>query len=147
MTNFIGWTPPPGVAVVPPPVHPKTWVSVLYSDGQFSKTDYEADTFNWSSVGDGPRVVAYAVVEEYVGPKVARKSAMGAVMAPLRADRSGAAAADRACGRSPQAARSYGLCRLPGHGPGARGLPSSPRAATRRVPPAPDAPHRPRRRG
>jgi len=64
MTTFIGWTPPPGVEVVPPPVHPETKVAVIYSDGEQDEF-MPARCLNWSAEGDGPRVVAYAVVEEY----------------------------------------------------------------------------------
>jgi len=66
MTNYIGWTPPPGVGVVAPPVHPQTVVDVIYSDGG-SAVDCGtlAGDLNWSAVGDGPAIVAYAIVEEY----------------------------------------------------------------------------------
>lgn len=63
MTTYIGWTPPPGVAVVAPPVHPKTTVIVMFSDDSRKRT--KAKYLNWSSVGDGPCIVAYAVVSEY----------------------------------------------------------------------------------
>jgi hypothetical protein len=65
MTTFIGWTPPPGVEVVPPPVHPETRVRVIYSDAHVDEDEYLAHRLNWSAVGDGPSIVAYAVVEEY----------------------------------------------------------------------------------
>ena len=66
MTNYIGWTPPPGVAVVAPPVHPKSRVRIMWSDGIKDDNDGRlAGSQNWSSVGDGPSIVAYAVVEEY----------------------------------------------------------------------------------
>jgi len=65
MTTYIGWTPPPGVGVVSPPVHPETVVSVIYSDAHVDEDEYLAHRVNWSSVGDGPSIVAYAVVEEY----------------------------------------------------------------------------------
>jgi hypothetical protein len=64
MTNYIGWTPPPGVAVVPSPVHPETRIDLIYSDGQIVYGTY-GPRHNWSGVGDGPSIVAYAVVEEY----------------------------------------------------------------------------------
>jgi len=64
MTNYIGWTPPPGVAVVPPPVHPRTVVDVIYSDAS-NDLHWIARDLNWSAVGDGPAIVAYAVVSEY----------------------------------------------------------------------------------
>jgi len=70
MTNYIGWTPPPGVGVVAPPVHFETIVDVIYSDGLFSGgtkglPGERAGDLNWSAVGDGPAIVAYAIVEEY----------------------------------------------------------------------------------
>jgi hypothetical protein len=70
--EFIGWTPPPG-AVVDPPVHPETRVQVIYSDGDIGSTDWPAAEINWSAVGDGPRVVAYAVVREYKPEPVLRE--------------------------------------------------------------------------
>jgi len=64
--DYVGWTPPPGVGVVEPPVHPATVVDVIYSDGG-SAVDCGtlAGDLNWSAVGDGPSIVAYAVVQEY----------------------------------------------------------------------------------
>jgi hypothetical protein len=61
--NFRPWTPPPG-AVVGPPVHPETVVSVIFSSAEVSD-DWCASSFNWSAEGDGPHIVAYAVVQEY----------------------------------------------------------------------------------
>jgi hypothetical protein len=72
MTDFIAYIAPPG-AVVDPPVHPETRVQVIYSDGDVGSTDWPAAEINWSSEGDGPRVVAYRVVEEYTPPKVPRE--------------------------------------------------------------------------
>jgi hypothetical protein len=64
MTAYIGWTPPPGVAVVSPPVHVETEVDLIFSD-RSELHGVRAGSQNWSAVGDGPRVVAYAVVQEY----------------------------------------------------------------------------------
>lgn len=64
MTAFIGWTPPPGVAVVPPPCHVETTVDLMFSD-RSELAGVRAGSQNWSAVGDGPSIVAYAVVEEY----------------------------------------------------------------------------------
>lgn len=64
MTDFQGWTPPPG-EVVAPPVHPETKVLFMWSDGVRDDQPRLAGSQNWSAEGDGPRVVAYAVVEEY----------------------------------------------------------------------------------
>lgn len=65
MTNYLGWTPPPGVAVVSPPVHVETLVDLFFSDASHSVKSVRAGSQNWSAVGDGPSVVAYRVVEEY----------------------------------------------------------------------------------
>ena len=64
MTDFQAWTPPPG-AVVEPPVHVETLVDLFYSDASHSVESVRAGDLNWSSVGDGPSIVAYAVVQEY----------------------------------------------------------------------------------
>jgi hypothetical protein len=64
MTDFTAWIPPAG-EVVDPPVHPETVINVIYSDGQYTRCSAPASAFNWSASGDGPRVVGYAVVEEY----------------------------------------------------------------------------------
>jgi len=63
--DYVGWTPPRGVEVVPPPVHPETVVSVIYSDAHVDEDEYLAHRLNWSGVGDGPSIVAYAIVKEY----------------------------------------------------------------------------------
>lgn len=63
--TFKPWIPPAG-EVVDPPVHPETTVAVIYSDGSESFLDRPARGFNWSGEGDGPKIIAYAVVEEYV---------------------------------------------------------------------------------
>ena len=70
MTDFIAYIAPPG-AVVAPPVHPEMVVDAFYSDGDTYQQ--QAGDINWSAEGDGPRVVAYAVVQEYVEPRVARE--------------------------------------------------------------------------
>lgn len=72
MPEFIPWIAPPG-PVVEPPVHPKTLVNLVFSDGSFDTDDWQAGEFNWSSVGDGPKIIAYAVVQEYVEPVKARE--------------------------------------------------------------------------
>jgi len=64
MTAFVGWTPPPDDAIVPPPVHVETEVDLIFSDRSELK-GVRAGSQNWSSVGDGPAIVAYAVVREY----------------------------------------------------------------------------------
>ena len=66
MTDFKAWIAPEG-AVVAPPVHPETIVDVIYSD-RTEGENLPARCLNWSSVGDGPCIVAYAVVREYREP-------------------------------------------------------------------------------
>jgi hypothetical protein len=78
MTDFIAYIAPPG-EVVEPPVHPATVVDTLYSDGE-TYANHSAGRINWSSEGDGPRVVAYRVVEEYTPPKVPREVVAWAVV-------------------------------------------------------------------
>ena len=62
--EFKSWTPPPGAVVDPPFAN---WRKVLgmYSDGSQDDEPKPAGDINWSAEGDGPRVVAYSIVEEY----------------------------------------------------------------------------------
>lgn len=67
MADFIGYIAPPG-PVVEPPVHGETIVDVFWSDGD-TTDEHLAGQTNWSAEGDGPHVVAYRGVREYVEPK------------------------------------------------------------------------------
>lgn len=66
MTDFIPYIAPPG-PVVEPPVHPETIVDTIWSDGDTVGGRF-ARHVNWSAEGDGPHIVAYRVVQEYVEP-------------------------------------------------------------------------------
>lgn len=68
--TFQAWIPPAG-EVVEPPVHAKTKVDVLFSDR--TEASGEAGEFNWSSFGDGPKIIAYSVIEEYVEKREPRE--------------------------------------------------------------------------
>lgn len=71
MNDFIGYIAPPGWAIEPP-VHDKTIVDVFWSDGETTE-QCPAEYLVWSAEGDGPHIVAYRVVEEYVEPKKPRE--------------------------------------------------------------------------
>lgn len=71
MTDFIPYIAPPG-PVVEPPVHPETIVDVFWSDGDITHEHWAGRT-NWAAEGDGPKIVAYSVVKEYVPPKTPRE--------------------------------------------------------------------------
>jgi hypothetical protein len=64
MSDFKAWIPPAG-EVVKAPVHPQTTVMTMWSDGSLDDDFTPAGDLNWSSVGDGPGIVAYCVVSEY----------------------------------------------------------------------------------
>ena len=55
-----------------PPVHAETIVNVIYDDRDYDN-NVSAGNINWSRFGDGPKLIAYEVVEEYTPPKVPRE--------------------------------------------------------------------------
>ena len=81
MTDFIAWIPPAGYAV-DPPVHPMTVVDVIYNDR--SEDNACAANLNWSGEGDGPKIIAYSVVLEWVEPVKAREGWVVAVFETAR---------------------------------------------------------------
>lgn len=54
------------------PVHAETITDVFYANGDFDR-NIRAGNVNWCRDVDGPRVVAYEVIEEYTPPKEPRE--------------------------------------------------------------------------
>jgi hypothetical protein len=70
MSDLIPWIPPAG-EVVEPPVANWRKVDVLFSDRD--EASGEAGDFNWSGFGDGPKIIAYSVIEEFVEKREPRE--------------------------------------------------------------------------